>query len=136
MIKRRAGGVCEACGQSPGTDAHERWAYDDAAGVQHLRRLVLVCAACHEVTHLGKANLRGRGPAARAHLQKVTGMTAAATAEHVERAFSVWARRSTRVWELDLTMLTAAGVTLTAPPQGPDRVQVAAQTLERRDGSR
>jgi hypothetical protein len=134
MIKRRVGGVCEACGQSRGTDAHERWAFDEATGVQSLRRLIWVCSACHEATHTGKANLRGRGPAARAHLKKVTGMTAAATAQHVERAFAVWQRRSTRTWELDLTMLTAAGVTLASPPQAQERVQVAEETLEGRDG--
>jgi hypothetical protein len=134
-IVGRAGRVCEACGQGPGTDVHERWAYDDAAGVQHLRRLIWVCKACHEATHMGLANLRGRGPAARAHLQQVTGMTAAQAAEHVERAFAVWARRSTRAWELDLTMLTAAGVRLVRPPQADDRVQVAEETLQHRHGS-
>jgi hypothetical protein len=132
MIQVRAGGVCEACGQNPGTDAHERWAYDDAAGVQSLRRLIWVCAACHETTHMGLANLRGRGPAARAHLQKVTNMSTAATAAHVERAFALWQRRSTRTWELDLSMLTAAGVRLAVPPQARDRVQAAEETLDQR----
>jgi hypothetical protein len=129
MIIRRAGGVCECCGQSPGTDAHERWHYDDTSGVQSLRRLILVCGACHEATHMGFANVRERGEIARAHLQRVTGLSDPATAEHINRAFTLWQQRSARTWELNLTMLTAAGVTLRVPPPGPDRVRVAEETL-------
>jgi hypothetical protein len=46
MITRRAGQTCEVCGagedreQQRWLKAHERWAYDDAIGVQTLRRLI------------------------------------------------------------------------------------------------
>ena len=50
MITRRAGDACEICGagedreQQHWLEAHERWAYDDASGVQTLRRLICLCS--------------------------------------------------------------------------------------------
>ena len=46
MVYRRAGDRCEACGRArdPAAgvrmEAHERWYFDDARGVQMLRRLI------------------------------------------------------------------------------------------------
>ena len=65
-VVRRAGHRCEACGAAEdrtaggGLDVHERWDYDDATGVQALRRLLALCRACHESTHYGLAEVRGR----------------------------------------------------------------------------
>lgn len=97
MIIARAGGVCESCGRSPGTEAHERWHYDDDRGVQSLRRLILVCGPCHEVTHMGLADLRGRGTIARRHLQAVTGWSDQVVVTHIAQAFALWQERSARV---------------------------------------
>jgi hypothetical protein len=39
---------------------HERWDYDDATGVQALRRLLALCRGCHASTHYGLAEVQGR----------------------------------------------------------------------------
>ncbi len=137
MITGRAGQKCEACGATEDRgvgrrmEAHERWAYDDHTGVQALRRLICLCSDCHTSTHFGHANVTGRAEQALAYLRRVTGMTDAEAGDHVHAAGEVWTRRSARVWTLDLSMLTAAGVTLT-PPDGADgRAAVVERALHR-----
>jgi hypothetical protein len=137
MISRRAGQQCEACGASEDRtvqrwlEAHERWAYDERTGVQALRRLICLCSDCHLSTHLGYANVTGRADQALAHLRTVTGMTDAEVSSHVHAAGDLWTRRSARVWTLDLTMLTDAGVTLARPEKAADRPALAEQALRR-----
>ena len=81
MITTRAGRRCETCGQSEDRaagrwlEAHERWAYDDAARVQSLRRLICLCTDCHAVTHFGLATVQGRDAQAMRHLRAVTGFS-------------------------------------------------------------
>jgi hypothetical protein len=136
MITRRAGRQCEACGAGEDRtvqrwlEAHERWAYDERAGVQVLRRLICLCSDCHLSTHLGYANVTGRSDQALAHLRRVTGMTAHEVDRHVHAAGELWTRHSARVWELDLTMLTAAGVTLARPDKAADRPAAAERALQ------
>ena len=135
MITRRAGQVCEVCGASQARaakrwlEAHERWAYDDRTGVQALRRLICLCSDCHLSTHLGYANVTGRADHALAHLRKVTGMTDAEISRHVHEANETWAIRSERVWTLDLSILTDAGVTLARPEPAADRAAAAQHGL-------
>lgn len=138
MVTGRAGQRCEVCGAGPGgepvtsrLDVHERWAYDEAHGVQALRRLICLCEACHESTHLGLANIQGRAGAALAHLQRVTGMSDAEVSSHVNAANDAWTRRSARVWELDLGMLTDAGVTLARPGVPEQRRAEVDEALQR-----
>ena len=138
MVTRRAGQRCEVCGAGPGgqpvssrLDVHERWAYDEGRAVQALRRLICLCEACHESTHLGLANLRGRAGEALAHLQRVTGMSDAEVSSHVDAANDAFVRRSARVWELDLGMLTEAGVTVTRPGVPEQRRAEADEALHR-----
>ncbi len=137
MILGRAGRRCEVCGRgedravSRWLEAHERWEFDDRAGVQALRRLILLCTECHEVTHYGLAEVRGRSGAALAHLRAVTGLSAVDAQAHIAAAFAVWRERSTRSWRLDLAMLTDAGLTLTPPPAPDARARIAETELAR-----
>jgi hypothetical protein len=136
MITRRAGQACEICGATEDRalgrwlEAHERWAYNQNTGVQALRRLICVCSDCHLSTHLGYANVTGHANEAIAHLRKVTGMTDTQVADHVSAAGDLWTHRSRRVWALDLSMLTDAGVTLRQPPYAAARPEVARQALQ------
>jgi Domain of unknown function (DUF5710) len=135
MITRRAGSRCEACGQGEDRprrrwlEAHERWAYDERARVQSLRRLVCLCTDCHTATHIGLAGIKGRGQAAEEHLAAVTGMSPREVEQHVRSAFGVWRARSAVTWTLDLSMLTDAGIRVLTPPEATRRAQVAADTL-------
>lgn len=135
MIYRRAGNRCEACSapldRAAGRrlEAHERWHFDNATGVQALRRLICLCNDCHLSTHLGFANVTGRADQALAHLRAVTGMTHVETSRHIQDAGDLWTARSRRVWTLDVTMLTDAGVTLARPDKAADRAAAADRAL-------
>jgi hypothetical protein len=138
MVTRRAGSRCEVCGATRDVglkrwlEVHERWTYDDATATQRLERLICLCTGCHEATHFGRAELTGRRDAALSHLMAVRQCDRAAAEAHVNEAFRVWQLRSARAWELDLSMLTAAGITPAPPPGAGDRAAVAEQTLRRK----
>ncbi len=139
MITRRAGQRCEACGQPEDRpagrwlEAHERWAYDDAARVQSLRRLICLCTDCHAVTHFGLATIQGRDVQALRHLRAVSGLSADDARLLIEGAFELWHQRSRLEWALDLRILTAAGVTVRRPPDASGRNRAAARELGIRD---
>ncbi|MCP2257566.1 hypothetical protein LX15_001251 [Streptoalloteichus tenebrarius] len=136
MILGRAGHRCEACGQGEDRtsrrwlEAHERWSYDEGRRVQALRRLICLCTPCHTTTHFGLAEVRGLRQAALAQLRQVTGMSPAEAEAHVAEAFAVWRQRSQVVWELDLSILTTAGITLAPPPGARERAVIAERTLD------
>jgi hypothetical protein len=122
MVLRRAGFRCEACGQPEDRyarlflECHERWAYDQQAQRQALRRLVCFCPLCHTVTHFGLAQIRGMEAEARTHLCAVTGMSDAQAERHLREAFTRWEQRSGIAWQLDLGILERAGIGF-APPE-------------------
>lgn len=138
MMRRRAEERCELCGRGEyragqrWLEAHERFAYDPGAGIQELKRLVLCCTDCHEVTHFGLAHQRGRSEEAFAHLRAVTRMTADDALTHVEEAFALWKLRSRQLWSLDLSPLTKAGITVARPPEPAARARAADKEVRRR----
>ena len=140
MVYRRAGDRCEACGrardQAAGVrmEAHERWYFDDARGIQVLRRLICLCGSCHGTTHFGLANVQGRAAEALGHLIAVTGTSRELAEAHVDEAFALWQQRSARTWDLDLSILTAAGVTLARPVSPVRRAEVARERLAAEHG--
>ena len=139
MVYDRAADRCEMCGRGRDRaagiqmEAHEFWDYDDARGVQVLRRLICLCGGadvgCHGSIHWGLANVQGRTEGALAHLMRVTGMTRDLAAAHVEAAFEVWEARSARTWDLDLSILTSAGVELAQSVSPARRAEIAAERL-------
>lgn len=136
LVTTRAGQRCEICSAPPDSqrsrwlEVHERWKYDDSARIQHLRRLICLCAPCHTVTHFGYAMVRGRDAEAMAHLRQVTGMGASAARDHVDAAFATWEHRSRFTWTLDLSILTDAGITAQPAPAAGDRIETARSALE------
>ena len=97
--------ICGGRGEKWPVEAHERWAFDDAAGVQSLRAIEALCPACHEVTHFGLAELRGRRDAAFAHLMRVNGWSKDQALSHINDVFAIWRRRSARRWSLDARLV-------------------------------
>jgi len=140
MVTGRAGCRCEACGQAERPDAgirletHERWQFDTATRTQRLRRLICLDSACHTVTHFGLAQLRGVADEAFAHLCAVTGMTTAEGNQHLDAAVTLWRQQSEIEWDLDLGILTSAGIQIVQPAgSAADRAQVSARrTAEKR----
>jgi Domain of unknown function (DUF5710) len=119
LVLRRAGYRCEACGRpgvgGQGLECHERWDYDERSQRQTLRRLICFCISCHTVTHFGLAQIRGKDAAAVAHLRDVTGMSDAEADQHIRAAIALWQHRSGIAWQIDLSILTRAGIGF-APP--------------------
>ncbi len=135
MIVSRAGQRCETCRRPADRmtgrwlEAHERWAYDTATSVQSLRRLICVCTDCHQATHYGLAAINGRDREALDHLCSVTGVSRPEAELHVEAAFETWHDRSLTTWDLDLGILTSAGVTVQRPPKAGERRRIAEREL-------
>lgn len=130
FIYERANNKCECCGASATTDnplaAHERWHFDSKNKIQKLERIIALCAACHEATHMGLASIKGRDEEATHHLMKVTGMNALQAEKHVDNAFALWEERNKHHWELDLSLITSSGITV-IKKQTPDQRAEAAE---------
>ena len=68
----RAKGRCQICGAfTTRLEAHEVWSYDEEKALQKLEDVVALCHACHEVKHISRTQLMGRGMDAMEHFQKV-----------------------------------------------------------------
>ena len=68
----RANGRCMICKRyAKRLEAHEKWSYDEARALQKLEDVVALCHACHEVKHISRTQLMGRGMEAMEHFQKV-----------------------------------------------------------------
>lgn len=110
---RKAKNRCEVCGgrgpQWP-VECHEIWHYDDENRVQKLTGLTALCPSCHEVKHIGLANVNGRGDIAAAHLAKINRWTSEQTAAYLKNVWEIWAERSAHSWQLDLSFLELYGV--------------------------
>lgn len=133
-VLARAGNQCECC-SSPDhasrLECHERWAFDNSSKVQTLKRLVALCSECHETTHFGLAQVRGRDEIAFQHLMRVNHWTEATASKHVGEAFALWEARSRSIWKLNLSMITAAGIAINEPQDGGYRAQTAIRRLDR-----
>lgn len=99
---------CEICGsrgsQWP-VECHEIWSYNDQEHIQTLVGLTALCPACHEVKHMGLANVRGRGHIAAGHLASINGWTKEQAEAYITLQFEVWEKRSNSNWQLDICWL-------------------------------
>ena len=110
---RKAGYKCEICGgrgpRHP-VECHEIWKYDDSTRVQHLKGLISLCPDCHEVKHIGLAEVKGRSEEALAHLMKINSWKRPRAKKYVRDQFLIWQERSRSQWELDVSWLKSLGV--------------------------
>ncbi len=68
----RAKGRCMICGAyTRRLEAHEKWSYHDKIALQKLETVVALCRNCHEVAHIGRTQLIGRGMDAMEHFMTV-----------------------------------------------------------------
>ncbi|KAB8198697.1 DNA primase [Lysobacter maris] len=121
-VKLRAGRKCELCGtaanreQDIHLEAHERFDYVD--GTQVLKRLVCACSRCHHAIHYGRAEALNEEQAAREHLRQVNGWGEVTLDQHLREANALWKQRSGRQWELDLSIIESAGISVRLPDAG------------------
>lgn len=121
-VYRAASYRCEICGgvgPNHPVECHEVWYFDDAAKEQRLIKMVALCPSCHQVKHIGLAQVNGQGEKATVHLAKVNGWTMEQARAHVSEAFAVWKKRSQSEWTLNIQHLTVYGY----EPVGPTRVK-------------
>lgn len=67
----RAGYKCCICGKKDRLEAHEQWSYDDEKALQKLEDVLALCHNCHEVKHISRTQLMGRGADAMEWFMKV-----------------------------------------------------------------
>ena len=97
---------CEICGgkgKRHPVECHEVWDFN--SDKQTLIKMIALCPPCHEVKHLGLAQLRGNLPRATAHFCKVNGVSTEEAMRYFGEVFDEWAERSRRSWELDISYL-------------------------------
>ncbi len=99
---------CEVCG-GRGTkhpvECHEIWHYDDLNHIQTLEGLTALCPSCHQVKHIGFAQLRGYGEQAKAHLAKINRWSLGETEAYLSSVWETWHQRSCHDWRLNLSWL-------------------------------
>ena len=103
----RAGGKCCVCDKgNTRLEAHERWSYNEKKALQKLEDVVALCHACHEVVHISRTQLMGRGVEAMEHFQKVNGCSQMEFHAALQAANEEYLRRN-RVegWVTDITWL-------------------------------
>jgi len=106
QVYKQAGHRCEICGKSGvRLHCHEIWEYDDRNLRQILRGLVALCFDCHQVKHIGLANIQGHGEEAARHLADVNGWTLKKTDAYLEKVQKLWEERSLFNWSLDISYL-------------------------------
>ena len=108
----KAGHKCEVCkdketnqGFRHNVECHEIWEYNDKAKKQTLTGMVSLCPRCHEVKHIGLAQIKGRFDLAVEQLMKVNDISLQEAHEYINSSFEVWSKRSEHDWELDIAYL-------------------------------
>jgi hypothetical protein len=113
QVYSKAWNVCEICGgvgRKHPVEAHETWAYDDAKQTQKLVGMVALCPDCHQVKHIGLAQIRGNGVIALKHLMKINKLTKSEAEKYIQQAFQTWDQRSKKDWTLDMSLLKDYGI--------------------------
>lgn len=108
QVYAEAGDKCEICGgrgRRHPVEAHEVWDFNEELLVQRLERLAALCPACHQVKHIGFAQVRGREKEALRHLAKVNGWTFEQARGYELDQFDIWDERSRCEWDLDISVL-------------------------------
>ncbi len=108
--------VCEICsgiGPKHPVEAHEIWSYNEASGIQKLEKILALCPACHQVKHIGLAQIQGKLEKAIKHFMKINEVTRAAALTYIESQFKIWEERSKLKWTLDIAELSNYGIDIT-----------------------
>lgn len=103
----RAGGKCSICGAKGRLEAHEKWEYDEKNAVQKLVDVVALCRACHEVKHISRTQLMGRGAEAMEHFMRVNGCSQMEYHAQLQCANEEYVKRNKiEGWTTDMRWLT------------------------------
>jgi hypothetical protein len=107
-VYQEANNNCEICGgrgfRYP-VDCHEIWAYDDKKLIQKLGRFQALCPLCHEVKHIGLAQIKGNGVRAFGRFIEINRLSIDTAIEIKKAVFMQWKARSAKQWDLDIELL-------------------------------
>ena len=104
----KANNICEICGGvswNRSLDCHEIWEYDDINHIQTFKRFIALCTKCHEVKHIGKAEVDGHLERAAKHFMKINNINHYAAQRLLQEAFDLWAERSQYNWTIDISII-------------------------------
>jgi 5-methylcytosine-specific restriction endonuclease McrA len=104
---------CEICnGKGPKwpVECHEIWHYDDDLKIQKLVGLIALCPSCHEIKHMGFAELKDRNDIATARLAIINGWSYLEAKKYISDQFDVWHERSSYNWKLNTSWLEEQGI--------------------------
>jgi hypothetical protein len=103
---KRAGYRCSICGKKARLEAHEKWAYDEEKALQKLTDVVALCKECHEVVHISRSQLVGRGDDAMEQFMKVNNCSQMEFHAALHEANEEYKRRNkVENWQTDMTWL-------------------------------
>lgn len=103
---KRAGYKCRICGAKGRLEAHEKWSYDEKNALQKLEDVLALCHACHEVKHISRTQMTGRGMDAMEHFMKVNNCSQMQFHEALQEANEEYLRRNkVEGWVTDITWL-------------------------------
>ena len=98
---------CRICyhGGKGKVDLHEVWEHDFETKTQKLVGMIVLCKACHECKHFGRAQLMGKRRRAKRHLMKINGWTSREAESHIRSAFMKWENKDKENWKVDMSIL-------------------------------
>lgn len=135
FVYERVNYNCECCGINTKShkirlDAHERWLYDNVTHTQKLIRIVALCHDCHQTTHMGLAEIKGKRYEAMKHLQIIRNFTEEQCNEHIEEAFKIWRDRCKIEWNLDISLIENNNIKLYNKVNKTERHTICKKQLE------
>jgi hypothetical protein len=109
---------CEVCGgqgKKHPVECHEIWAYDDETNIQKLTKFIALCPLCHEVVHMGLAEVRGSGKRALKRFADINGISYSIAQKIRDSVFTQWQLRSNLKWKLDVSFLDTFNTDIELP---------------------
>ncbi len=98
--------VCRGVGTKGRIECHERWDFVEWSCTQVLTGMIALCPECHQVKHIGRAIIHGRGDEAKHHLLTTNEWSTKQMARYLDLIFDLALLRDLEVrWYVDLSWL-------------------------------
>lgn len=112
QVRSQSYDICQICEviSNRALDCHEIWHYDDAKRLQKLLGMIALCVECHQVKHIGLAQIKGKGEEALHHFMKINNLKRDKAEKYLQEAFEIWAERSKKEWKLNILHLKEYGI--------------------------
>lgn len=114
-VRHRHQDHCEMCGSDKRMEAHERWLFDEKTRKQSLVRIMCLCKMCHLSVHIGVASQLGFREEIENHIFSITGWGKNDLSKHLKDAREKWKTLSRTSWNMDVSIVQNAGITMLDP---------------------